>query len=148
MVAKPLPAAQAWLKAGADQLVFHVETVSVEAFKKFTDDCPVSVGISCNNGTPLSVLYGYLPHADYVQSMGIATIGSQGQPFDESVIARITQIKNDFPYLMQSIDGSINELTVPQLTSLGLSRFIVGSALIKAQHPKEVYIALTKLALS
>lgn len=148
MVTKPLPAARAWLKAGADQLVFHVETISVEAFAEFTNDCPVSVGISCNNNTPLAVLYEYLPHADYVQCMGIATIGSQGQPFDESVIARLVEIRAQYPHLALAIDGSINEATIPKLTQLGLSRFIVGSAVIKAEHPKEAYAKLTKLTQS
>lgn len=148
MVAKPLPAARAWLAAGADQLVFHVETISVEAFAEFTNDCPVSVGISCNNATPLAVLYEYLPHADYVQCMGIAVIGSQGQPFDESVIERLTQIHEQYPTMALAIDGSVNESTIPKLTHLGLSRFIVGSAIIKAEQPKEAYTKLTKLAQS
>jgi ribulose-phosphate 3-epimerase len=148
MVAQPLPAAHAWLKAGADQLVFHVETISVEAFAQFTADCPVSVGISCNNDTPLPILYEYLPHADYVQCMGIATIGSQGQPFDESVIERISQIHAQYPKIALGVDGSINESTIPKLLQLGLSRFIVGSAIITAEQPKEAYAKLTKLAQS
>ncbi len=148
MVAHPLPAARAWLLAGADQLVFHTETISVEAFAQFTDECPVSVGISCNNDTPLSVLSEYLPHADYVQCMGISKIGSQGQPFDESVIERINQIHKEYPKLALSIDGSVNEVTLPKLTKLGLFRFIIGSAVIKADNPKDAYTKLTKISQS
>jgi ribulose-phosphate 3-epimerase len=148
MVSKPLPAAVAWLAAGADQLVFHVETISVEAFAQFVADCPVSVGIACNNSTPLAVLYDYVPHADYVQCMGIATIGSQGQPFDEGVIERMLQIRQQFPQMAIAIDGSINESTIPKLIPLGLARFIVGSAIIKAEHPRDVYAKLTQLAQS
>ncbi|MBY0538620.1 hypothetical protein K2P47_04460 [Patescibacteria group bacterium] len=148
MVEKPLPAARAWLVAGADQLVFHVETISVDAFAQFTAECPVSVGISCSNDTPLTVLYDYIPHADYVQCMGIAKIGSQGQPFDMTVIERLQQIKQQFPQVALSIDGSINESSIPNLLSLGISRFIVGSAIIKAEYPKEVYQTLTALSLS
>lgn len=145
MVAKPLPAAKAWLKAGADQLVFHIETISVEAFKQFTFECPVSVGVSCSNSTPLQLLYPYLPFTDYVQCMGIATIGSQGQPFDESVLERLKQIQIKFPKLSLSIDGSINETTVPLLKDLKLSRYIVGSAIMNACEPKEMYRTLTAL---
>lgn len=148
MVQNPLPAAREWLLAGADQLVFHIETISVEAFKVFTDECKVSVGVALSSATPLSQLYPYLPFADYVQCMSIAAIGSQGQPFDDSVISRLQTLKNEFPNLPLSVDGSINESTISKLTPLGLKRFIVGSAIIKAEYPKEVYTKLTLLVQS
>jgi ribulose-phosphate 3-epimerase len=148
MVAKPLPAAEAWLKAGADQLVFHIETISVEAFKAFTDECKVSVGVSLNSATPLSQLHPYLPYADYIQCMGIASIGSQGQPFDESVIARLTQLQNEYPNLPLSIDGSVNQNTIPLLAPLKLPRLIVGSAIMGAADAKEAYHTLTTLAVA
>ena len=145
MAEKPIPAAHIWLKAGADQLVFHVETISVEAFKQFAFECPVSVGVACSNSTPLQLLYQYLPFTDYVQCMGIATIGSQGQPFDESVLERLKQIQIKFPKLPLSIDGSINETTILLLKDLKLSRYIVGSAIMNAREPKEMYRILTAL---
>ena len=146
MVAKPIPAAQAWLKAGADQLVFHIETISVDALKDFMQFCPVSVGVALNSATPLTQLYPYLGLVDYVQCMGIATIGSQGQPFDESVMARIAQLQKEFPNLLLSIDGSMNETTIPKVMAMGVKRIIVGSAVMGVVEPKVAYSKLTALA--
>ena len=144
MVSDPLPAARAWLIAGADQLVFHIETISPEAFIAFTEQTAVTVGVALGSGTSLSQLYPYLAGADYVQLMGIATIGSQGQPFDESVLERISILKNEFPHLPLSIDGSVNATTLQRLSPLGLSRFIVGSAIMGDVAPAQAYATLTQ----
>jgi ribulose-phosphate 3-epimerase len=145
MVEAPLPAARAWLRAGADQLVFHIETITLEAFKEFVSECSVTVGVSLSSATPLTTLLPYLPFADYVQCMGIAAIGSQGQPFDDSVIARLQELKKNFPHLALSIDGSVNATTIPRLAPLGLSRLIVGSAIMGADDPKAAHRAFTEL---
>ena len=56
MVEDPLAAAVEWITAGADMLVFHVETITLENFKNFTAFTHVSVGISCHGATPISTL--------------------------------------------------------------------------------------------
>lgn len=148
MVDNPLRAAEAWLKAGADQLVFHIETISVPVLENFTRTHGVTIGVSLNSATALETIYPYLPFVDYVQVMGIAHIGSQGQPFDETVLERIKILKETYPDLPLSIDGSINKETLPQLKSLGLHRYIVGSAIVGAANPKDAYEALSTLVRS
>jgi pentose-5-phosphate-3-epimerase len=148
MVDRPLVAAKDWLTAGADQLVFHIETISVESLKSFIEAHSVTVGVAISSPTPLEKLYPYLPFVDYVQVMGIAAIGTQGQPFDESVIARIKTLSAKFPNLPLSIDGSVNVVTLERLKLLPLARFIVGSAIMGAPDPKAAYVDLTKMAHS
>lgn len=148
MVKKPLLAARAWLEAGADQLVFHIETISAEALAGFTQEYDVTVALALSRTTTASELTPYLPYIDYVQVMGIAEIGTQGQPFDESVIDQIKNLHREFPNLPLSIDGSVNEVTIPLLRGLPLSRFIVGSAIMHKENPKKEYETLTTLVRS
>ncbi len=148
MVENPLRAAEAWLKAGADQLVFHIETIEATVLENFTHRHNVTVGVAISSDTPLENLYPYLAFVEYVQVMGISTIGAQGQPFDTSVIDRIKAIQDMYPTMAISIDGSVNPDTLPQLKNLGLQRFIVGSAIVGTPHPKNAYEELTKLVRS
>lgn len=139
MVEDQIGAAVAWLAAGADQLVFHAEVISPVLLEAFRTEHAVTVGISACNSFPLEHLYSYFPFVDYVQVMGIAAIGAQGQAFDESVLTRITQIQTDFPNLPISIDGSMNSVTLPRIMPFHLSRIIVGSAIMGQPDPLAAY---------
>jgi len=146
MVSKPLSAAHNWIEAGADQLVFHVETISLASFKDFTDNTNMTIGISSNNDTDFNIIKEYLPYADYVQVMGIGAIGTQGQPFDVRSLNRIAMIRENFPNLAISIDGSVNAETLPKLVSLKLNRYIIGSAIIKQDDQILAYKKFTTMA--
>lgn len=147
MVAKPLPAARAWLKAGADMLVFHIETITPEALRLFAEETAVTIGIAANNDTPNEVLLPYLKTADYVQVMGIAAIGAQGQPFDERGLARVDWLRTEDPALVISFDGCVNEDTLPHIALRHLDRYIVGSAIARAVDPKATYTTFSAIAL-
>jgi len=148
MVEDERAAAEAWLMAGADMLVFHVEAITLAAFRDFANNAPagVSVIISAKNSTPLQDLLPYVPYADGVQLMGIAEIGAQGQSFDERVLERIIHLKQDHPQALITIDGSVNETTIPVLKAAGANRFICGSAITQAINPLLAYKALHALA--
>lgn len=145
MVDNPLTAADTWLLAGADMLVFHVETISLEAFTRFVESSKITVGICANNDTKDSVLLSYLAVADYVQVMGIAKIGSQGQPLDARVFERISALKEAFPQKPICVDGSVNKDTVARLAKAGATRFICGSAIIGQNDPKAAHMQLSSL---
>lgn len=145
MVHDPIPAAVAWLGAGADMLVFHLETVAVDALQQFADTTQISIGISLHGATPLSAIEPYLPFVDYIQLMGIYQIGSQGQPFDEVTLEKIADVKSRHPDLMVSVDGSVNQHTIKRLRDAGADRFIVGSAISLQSDPKEAYEVLAGL---
>jgi len=145
MTTQPVQAAEQWIKAGADMLVFHVETLSVEVLKNFTEETPVSVGVSCSGATTMDTFAQYLPYADYVQLMGIYQIGAQGQPFDETVFEKITYIKEHYPHLAITVDGSVNQDTIGRLKAAGVDRFVVGSAITLQDDPESAYTALNTL---
>ncbi len=145
MVAEPLKAAVEWSEAGADMLVFHVETISLESFRIFSENTAVSVGVSAHGDTPLETLIEYIKEADYIQLMGIYEIGSQGQPFDEMVIEKISKLKELFPDKSITIDGSVNKNTIKRLCDAGADRFICGSAIVLQENPERAWHDLGEL---
>ncbi len=146
MVVEPERVIEEYLRAGIRRIVVHVESTThlndIIAFKKQYD---FKIGFSINNDTPLSTLTGIIEHADYVQFMGIAHIGSQGQPFDERVLERIETLKHTHPTLIISIDGSVNTDTVSRLAHAGADRCVSGSAILKAENPQRAYDELVSL---
>lgn len=145
MVADPVAAATAWLEAGADMLVFHVEGIPLDDFKAFTTSNSVSVGIAASNDTSLETLRPYIAACETIQLMGIATIGSQGQAFDERVLERIALLKAEFPQHPITVDGSVNQATIVRLKEAGADRFICGSAIVKADDPAAAHRQLSEL---
>lgn len=145
MVNDPFEAAKNWIEAGADMLVFHVENLDFKRFQEFTLNTSVTVGISALNKTNLEKVLPFVEISDYMQLMGIAEIGAQGLPFDETVLDRIKFIKNKFPKKMVSIDGSVNKDTVGVLKEAGADRLVSGSAILKSVNPTESYRELLQL---
>ncbi len=148
MVSNPIGAAKEWIKAGADMLVFHIESVDLASFVDFVQhtDTAVTVGVSFSGETPIEALFPYAIHADYVQIMGIRTIGAQGQPFDERTFDKIKIIRSEFSHLPISVDGSVNKETIARLVKAGVDRLIVGSAIVKQPDMEAAYQALAILA--
>lgn len=139
MVEDPVSAAKEWIKAGADMLVFHVETISYDDFLDFASTTSISIGISALNDTPLQVFKPYIKVADAIQLMGIAKIGAQGLPLDERVFDRIEELKREFPHHPITVDGSVNMETIKRLDEAGVDRFICGSAIVGAHDPLLAY---------
>ena len=148
MVKNPLQAAKDWLSVGANRLVFHIESLSVDDIEEvfdLHDNNHFELALSCNNDTPIQSITRYLDSIDYVQLMGISKIGSQGQTFDERVISRVEILRKEHPELIISIDGSMNAATIPVLKEAGANRFVVGSAILKEADKRHAYDELLNL---
>jgi ribulose-phosphate 3-epimerase len=147
MVKNPILVAREWIKAGADMLVFHIETVDLASFVDFVKYTPrgVTVGVSFSGDTKTEEVYPYLEHADYVQIMGIRDIGVQGQPFDDLVFDRIEKVRLKKPDILISVDGSVNASTILKLVGAGAHRLIVGSAIVGQSDPESAYGTLVAI---
>lgn len=145
MVQNPLPAAVDWVTAGADILVFHVETIDLENFKNFAEYTHITLAIACHGDTPVETLLQYAQHADAVQLMGIQQIGAQGQPFNDQVIDVIKQVKTAYPDKPITVDGSVNQTTIKRVVEAGADRVIVGSGITLQSDPFAAYQTLTEL---
>jgi len=145
MTADPLPAAIEWITAGADMLVFHLETISLDNFKNVEAFTHVTVGVSAHGETTLDALLEYAKYSDYIQLMGIYEIGAMQQPFDDTVLDKIKALKASFPDKTVSVDGSVNADTIKRLADAGADRFVVGSAITMQTNPRSAHAELSAL---
>jgi len=148
MVSAPEEVTGIWITAGANRITLHIEStdylpraitdlqVKYGHEKDFVPDL-LAVGLALNVQSDLSLLEPLLEHADYVQFMGIATIGKQGEPFDPAVVERVVAFKKKHPDIAVQVDGGVSLATAPALLSAGVERLIVGSALWNAPNLAE-----------
>ena len=88
----------------------------------------IEIGFCVGNDTPSETLEQYINHCDFIQLMGIAHIGKQGESFDDRVLEKIHYFHTKYPHLPISVDGSVNTETIKQLANAGASRFVCGSS--------------------
>ena len=144
MVMRPEEVIPRYSKVGVRSVVVHVEgTKELPRILEQRERLGFRLGLSIENDSPLAFLTPHLPHIDYVQLMGIARIGSQGQPFDTRVLSRIRELKILKPDLWVSIDGSVNEETIHELVAAGADRCVSGSAILKADDPETAWKKLS-----
>jgi len=152
MVSDPMQAVTDWIQTGAKRIVFHIESLSgnISVLPIFLTEKKGSLlfGLAINNDTPLEQLYSFMDQIDFVQLMGIASIGKQGEPFDNRVIDRVTTIRSLYPNLEISIDGAVDQTNISALKNAGANRFVVGSAILNSNDPQAVYNELLKIATS
>lgn len=146
MIMEPEQVFHEYVATGVRRIVVHLESVhDLAPILSLRKEHDFKLGFSINNDTPLSTLTDVIDSADYVQLMGIAHIGVQGQPFDEQVLSRITELRKAYPALLISIDGSVNADTVGRLAHAGADRCVSGSAILKQEHPEEAFDSLVSL---
>ena len=140
---------------GAKRLVFHIEAedTTENKFQEFLEGIDlyirdnVEIGVAINNDTPLENIFPLIHCIDFVQCMGIARIGIQGEPFDERVLERIKILHEKYEELPISVDGSINLETIHLLMEAGATRFVVGSAIWKNNEPELALAELQSLVI-
>jgi ribulose-phosphate 3-epimerase len=148
MVADPRHVAGAWIENGITRLTIHAEsatdlpalleelTVGYGHAKGFAPNL-LSIGLAIGAATPISLIEPYLDRADYVQFMGIAVVGSQGQPFDARALQKVKTFRRKYPDIPVQVDGAVSLATAPALLDAGVTRLVIGSALWKAPDLKE-----------
>ncbi len=150
MVTNPEDITGEWIECGASRLTIHVESSKYLAkaleelktkYGHAKDFVPgmLSVGLAINITTDLAILEPFIHDIDYVQFMGIAVIGKQGQPFDDKVLRKIAQFRQKHPDMLVQVDGGVSLKTAPALLSAGVDRLIVGSALWNTEDPAAEY---------
>ncbi len=146
MIKNPENTIDDWLLTTASRFVIHIEsTDDVALCIERIKNAGRKVGLSLNNDTNISEIESYMKSIDFIQCMGIAEIGRQGNGFDERVLDRVVMIKEKYPDLEVSVDGSVNFDTIKRLKNVGVDRFISGSAILYASNPVEAFSKLTSI---
>ncbi len=89
----------------------------------------IEIGFCINNTTPNELLETHIAKCDFIQFMGIKTIGKQGESFDETVLEKISYFHTQYPEKIISVDGSVNSETIQKLVDVGAIRLICGSSI-------------------
>jgi ribulose-phosphate 3-epimerase len=146
MLENPEEVIPTYARVGVKKIVVHGEsTKMLERIFIQKRELGFSLGLSINNDSPLSMIEEHRNEIDYVQLMGIAKIGSQGQPFDTRVLERVRTLREKYPELTISIDGSVNAETLVQLKDAGANRFVSGSAIFGEDNPEQAFSYLSSL---
>ena len=133
MISDPLAYAPRFCDAGADQVVFHLES-----------DCdPAAVlaairakgkraGIALKPATPAQAAFPFLPLVDLVLVMTVEP-GFGGQKFMADMCPKVEAIRQECSRLGLSpdiqVDGGIDNATISQAAQAGANVFVAGSAL-------------------
>lgn len=146
-----------WVALSPKRLIFHIESTdrmmsllqSLGSYRGFME-----VGLAIDIDTPNERLTPYLDArddagnalVDFVQCMGIARIGYQGEPFDERVIVKIQKLRERYPDMVISVDGGVNFESAPKLLSVGVNRLVSGSALLKSDDVRDAVAEFERIA--
>lgn len=156
MVKDPAHHVADFIALGANRIVIHDKSASDKEIenllKEYNDpkgavsEFDIALGVAIHHDTSDERMKKLAQLAAYVQFMGIKNVGFQGQSFDESVIARIKLLRKEFPELIISVDGGVNENNAAALIEAGANRLVVGSAIWESETPTEALKHLQELA--
>lgn len=134
MTNRPEEVVEDWVTAGASRIIIHAESKGDVAGAIQSLAGRVEVGLALGMETPVKVIETYRDQIQFVQFMGIAQIGFQGQPFDERVLGRIKDARLLYKGLPISVDGGVSLDTAPQLIAAGADRLVAGSAIFGSDN--------------
>lgn len=132
MVENPQQHFKSFIEAGADYLTFHYEnTVHHHRLIQEIRALGAKPGISIVPSTPVSVLEEILPYIDLVLIMSVNP-GFGGQKLITKCLNKVKSLKktrqnNGYSYII-SIDGGINNETLPSVLDSGADLIVSGSS--------------------
>lgn len=144
MIVNPLKHLDAFIKAGADFLGFHVETCSIQEqqdiIKKAKDNNirPYPV---LNPDTSISAIKDILSDIDFVLLMSVYP-GFAGQSFLPEVLFKIAELRKMSPNIDINVDGGINAETAKQCIAVGANILTAGSYIFSSKDYKKAINSL------
>ena len=146
MISEPKKYYMDFVKAGADLITFHLESLKseeevvnlVNLIKKEN----VKVGISIKPNTDVKKLLPFLNLIDLILIMSVEP-GFGGQKFMDTALDKIEFLskykdENSLQYLIE-VDGGINNITYKKCASKGVDVCVIGSYLLKSEDMKKSY---------
>ncbi len=145
MVNNPENYVDEFVKAGAQQIIFHYE--ASESHKSVIDlihSSGLKAGIAVNPDTHISALDPLISTIDSVLFMSVIP-GFYGSKFIPGVLDKIVEFRKKYPLVQIGIDGGIKENNIADVAETGVSSICVGSAIFCQQNPAQSYRRLEKI---
>jgi len=146
MISDPLRYAPALVKAGANNITFHVEAVAhpIETAKELRK-LGCHVGITLRPATPVETILPALDLVDVVLIMSVVP-GFSGQKFMPEVLPKAREIRKHLRDDQRlEIDGGIHPATIRQAREAGIDWFVIASAIFGQADRKAAISELRSL---
>lgn len=139
MIVEPEKYFEAFKKAGADYISFHIEaSTHVHRAVQQLKAMEIKAGLVLNPHSPVSQLQDIISELDYVLLMSVNP-GFGGQSFIENTYKKIKELQQmiqetQSPCLIQ-IDGGVNTHNAKALYAAGADVLVAGNAVFGAAEP-------------
>jgi len=145
MISEPAKYAEAFVKAGADHITFHIETVREPAeFVKYLRGLGASVGITLNPDTPVEAIESWAALFDMILVMTVHP-GFGAQEFIEKAARKCVRVREIVgPDVRVEVDGGINADTIAVARNFGADTFVAGNAIFGQKDRAEAIKALKR----
>jgi ribulose-phosphate 3-epimerase len=144
MMSDPGKYLDAFVKAGCDVIIFHIEVVPEPlGLIKRIHDAGCDAALALNPPTPFAAIAPYLDAVDAILVMSVMP-GFGGQTFDPEVLEKVRAARAARPDLRISIDGGIKPNTAEEAVAAGVGQLVAGSAVFR--NPGHYAAALAELA--
>ncbi len=132
MVSNPEHAVPVWIAAGANRIIFHVESTTRETMicRATSPHCDQLI-IALNPDTPVSRITAVLGDFAGVLVMGVVP-GKNGQAFHDIALEKVRAIKNIRSDMIVEVDGGVKPNNAAALAEAGADLLVAGSALTEA----------------
>jgi ribulose-phosphate 3-epimerase len=136
MISEPARYAEAFVRAGAHVLTFHVELCAGDeaaraVVRAFRGAGAPLVGIALNPDTPVERVAGVLDEVDLVLVMSVFP-GFGGQRFMAEVLPKVRWLRQRGYAGHVEMDGGLNATTLPSCAAAGADVLVAGSAVFGA----------------
>ncbi|MDO8548184.1 MAG: hypothetical protein Q7R71_00730 [bacterium] len=142
MIDRPETRVMEFVHAGASHIILHARSAgALDAFQKLVDVRQEGGGFSVKAGLALlpdaqpEELEPFEAQFDFVQVMGIARVGFQGEPFDKHAIYLVERMRRRYPELVIQVDGGVSRDNANALAKAGANRLVVGSTIFTQDDP-------------
>lgn len=144
MIDRPLRYVKAFVEAGADIVVFHLEADLPENIFQAIDivkSLGKRVGLSIKPKTPVEMLWPFMSLLDMVLIMTVEP-GFGGQEFMAEQMPKVRALRSHIDREGLSceieVDGGINPETARTCIEAGVDVLVAGSAVFKAKEPAKM----------
>lgn len=141
MISNPIDYIDAFVKAGADLISFHVESNSdiSETIKKITS-ANKKAALVVKPNTPINVVFPYLKDISMVLIMTVEP-GFGGQSFMEDMLPKVTALREEIERqglnVDIQVDGGVDNITASACKDAGANVLVAGSYIFKSPDVKE-----------
>ncbi len=141
MISNPIDYIDAFVKAGADLISFHVESNSdiSETIKKITS-ANKKAALVVKPNTPINVVFPYLKDISMVLVMTVEP-GFGGQSFMEDMLPKVTALREEIEKqgldVDIQVDGGVDNITASACKDAGANVLVAGSYIFKSPDVKK-----------